>query len=350
MGSFHRTPVPGRLAPLAAAIAESDVVHILGYRDPLGTAAATLAQFSRVPYVVEPVGMHRRRIRSLGLKSAYDRVLGRRLISKAAFVVATSRLEASELAEDSVPMDRIQLRPNGVDVEDFLPLPPRGTLRGRAGVSADAPLILALGRIARGKGLLDMARALAALDGVCGVVAGPDAGDGTLYALLELRRRLGLRSRLVVIPKGLWGEEKAQAFADADVFCLPSVSENFGNAAAEAAACGLPVVLSDRCGVAEWLDPRATVVVPYGVPSALVQALEVALREPMARAGEQVAGALAQALSWRDLARRQLEIYQSLGATVDLGAPPGRTAGQAPHEPPRQGETAPSTTALKAKQ
>jgi glycosyltransferase involved in cell wall biosynthesis len=178
------------------------------------------------------------------------------------------------------------------------------------GVPAHAPLVLSLGRIAQKKGLLDLARALAALDRVWGLVAGPDAGDGTLDALLQLRDGLGLHSRLAVIPEGIWGDQKAQALADADVFCMPSASENFGNAAAEAAACGMPVVLSDRCGAAEWLDPRATVVVPYSDARALVRALEQALGEPaIAVAAREAAGALLQSLPWREVAAQQLAMY-----------------------------------------
>jgi glycosyltransferase involved in cell wall biosynthesis len=329
IGSFHGTPIPRGIGPLVTAIARANVVHVLGYRDPLGTAAASLARLRRLPYIVEPVGMHRRRLRSVSLKSVYDGVLGRRLISSAACVIATSYLEAAELAEDDVPMERIQLRPNGIDLDALRPLPLRGALRRAAGVPASAPLVLALGRIAAKKGLLDLARALAALDGVWGLVAGPDAGDGTLKALLELRERLGLGSRLVVIPAGVWGEQRAQAFADADVFCLPSATENFGNAAVEAAACGLPVVLSDRCGAAEWLDPRATLVVPYAVPRALVQALDVALRKgPQDAAARRGAAGLAQSLSWRDIAGRQLAIYRSVVVGPDGSGSMSRLAGQ----------------------
>ena len=322
MGSFHGTPIPRRVAPLAAAVAQADVVHILGYRDPLGTVAAYLARRRRLPYVVEPVGMHRRRLRSGGLKSLYDGLLGRGVIRGAACVIATSRLEATELLDGRVPAERIQLRPNGVDLEDLLPLPPRGALRRRLGIPAHVPLVLALGRIARKKGLLDLARALAALDGIRALVVGPDAADGTLEALLEIRERLGLQSRLVVIPRGMWGEEKAQAFADADLFCLPSANENFGNAAAEAAACGLPVVLSDQCGAAEWLDPRATLVVPYAAPRALARALELALlKGSLTAPAREAAAGLARSLSWQELARRQLAIYRSVVVASDRSGP-----------------------------
>ena len=53
-------------------------------------------------------------------------------------------------------------------------------------------------------------------------------------------------------------------YADADVFVLPSRYENFGMVAAEAAAAGAPIVVTDRCGVAECFADRGALVVPYG--------------------------------------------------------------------------------------
>ena len=119
---------------------------------------------------------------------------------------------------------------------------------------SDAPLVLALGRITRKKGLPDLVGAVSRLSAVYLLIAGPDSNDGTLPALR--RRSSTLNGRLHVDVRGLWDREKFEAFAEADCFALPSQTENFGNAAAEAAAVGLPVVVSDACGVAEFLDPR----------------------------------------------------------------------------------------------
>jgi glycosyltransferase involved in cell wall biosynthesis len=44
---------------------------------------------------------------------------------------------------------------------------------------------------------------------------------------------------------------------------LPSRYENFGNTAAEAIACGTPVIVSDRCGIAPLVDQRAGLVTSY---------------------------------------------------------------------------------------
>lgn len=310
---FHGTPVPARLNPLARLIRDAGVVHILGYRDPVGTAAALIAHRGRVPYVLEPSGMHRRRLRSLGLKATFDRLVGARVLRDAAVIVATSKLEATEFEEDGIPPERIRLRPNGIEIEGLLPLPARGALRRKLNFPLDAPVVLSLGRITAKKGLLDFARALVTLSGVWGIVAGPDDRDGTLNRLLSERARLGLTERLAVLPEGLWGRDRAQAFADADAFCLPSATENFGNAALEAAAVGLPVVISDACGAAEWLEPEGTRVVPYGDIELLAQALRDVLENAtVRRASEAAAPRIRDSLSWNAAASRQSQIYDEL--------------------------------------
>src|SRR6266446_9161404 len=47
----------------------------------------------------------------------------------------------------------------------------------------------------------------------------------------------------------LAGEDKRAALADADVFVLPSYSENFGVTVVEAMGAGLPVIISDQVGI-----------------------------------------------------------------------------------------------------
>ena len=62
---------------IRAAIAGADIVHVLGYRDPVGTMAASVAFRARVPYLLEPCGMMRPRVRSIAVKRAFDATIGR---------------------------------------------------------------------------------------------------------------------------------------------------------------------------------------------------------------------------------------------------------------------------------
>lgn len=311
LAHFHGTPIPRGLRILSDMVRDADVVHVIGYRDTVGTAAALAAHRRGIPYLLEPAGMHRRRLRSVRLKTVFDASIGRRLLDRAQVLIATSKLEARDLQEDGIPVDRIRVRPNGVDIDGMLPLPPRGSFRKRIGVPQESPMVLALGRIAAVKNLLGLAKAISDLPGVAAVIAGPDDRDGTLPEIRAIQKKLGLEERLKIVPTGLWGRAKAEALADADCLCLPSATENFGNVAAEAACLGIPSVVSNMCGVAEHLDPAASRVVPYGDVRTLTSALHSVLAEPSVReAARSAAPSLRERLDWDAIAVKQVAIYQ----------------------------------------
>lgn len=309
-GRFHATPVPSRFGPLRRAIRGADVVHVIGYRDPVGTAAAWQAQRRHVPYVLEPVGMVWPRMRSFALKRGFDASLGRSVMQRAAAIVVASSVEAEDLARAGVPDDRIRVRPNGVDFDGLLPLPARGAMRKRLGIPTDAPLVVTLARIGAIKGLPVMARSLKDLPGVWWLLAGPDERDGTLTAVHAALAGAGVADRAVIEPRGLWGDDKRQALADADVFCLPSEYESFGTAALEAAGAGLPVVITDRCGAKDVLDGRSFSHVRAGDPVELATAIDRHIRTPR-RPGEldDASGELRSRLSWPAVAALQEDIY-----------------------------------------
>jgi glycosyltransferase involved in cell wall biosynthesis len=121
-------------------------------------------------------------------------------------------------------------------------------------------------------------------------------GNGDPAFVARLRQeavRLGISSDI------LWtgflsGKEKWAALADADLFVLPSYSENFGVAVVEAMACGLPVVVSDQVGIHKKIaEAQAGLVVPCDVEEltqALIQLVgDVQLRALMARNGKSLA-------------------------------------------------------------
>jgi glycosyltransferase involved in cell wall biosynthesis len=265
-----------------------------------------------VPYLLEPVGMHRPRVRSVPAKRVHDAAIGRSVVTHAAAIVATSNLEAKELGADGVDPAKTHVRPNGVDVDGVLPLPSRGDFRRELDIIDDAaPLVLSLGRITRKKRLPDLVSAVARIPDVHVAIAGPPEDAGTLADLREGVARLRVEDRVHILPGGIWGDDRARLFADADAFCIPSATENFGIAAAEAAAVGLPTVVSDNCGVGEWLEPGSSRVVGVGDVAALTAALDALVHDPGAsEAARRAAPALRSALSWDRLATLQIGLYE----------------------------------------
>jgi len=288
-----------------AALPTPDVVHVFGFRDYVSTVAARWCRRHGVPYVFEPLGMFRPKLRKVLLKRALDDTLYRAVPRGAALAIAASEIERRELTA-VVPPAQIAIRPNG------FPAPPEpvlrpGPLRNRLGLDPSVPLVLSVGRIAHGKGLEQLVGAVSRLDGVQLAIVGPDDGHGLSSELLRLRHRLGSADRVHLLGPV---DSPLELYGDADVFALGSAHENFGMVAAEAAAAGTASAVTDRCGVAELLRDRGALVVPYGedpLHGALARLLaDEALREQLGRGGREVAAEL----SWSNVARLQAEIYE----------------------------------------
>lgn len=314
LGQYHANPIPRRLRPLRDVIAWADIVHVLGYREPVSAFATAISWRRGVPYLIEPFGSYGRRSRSLRMKAIYDLVARRTVVPNAAGIIATSQLEAERLVAEDIDRDRIFVRPNGLAFHSASDLSDEGAFRRRLGIPQHARLVLCISRLARTKGLQVLMRAMAQpkLREAWCVIAGPDYKDGTLPSLLELRRRLGLEARVLILEKGIWDADKWAALRDADGFCLPSPSESFGFAALEAAASGIPVVVSEGCGGREWLPPESTRVFAVGSELDLSRALDEVLAGDIAVAAANAAAEFRRRLDWDHVAQAQLEIYESV--------------------------------------
>jgi poly(glycerol-phosphate) alpha-glucosyltransferase len=79
------------------------------------------------------------------------------------------------------------------------------------------------------------------------------AGNDQLGHEQEMRSlaiKLGLENAVIFLGP-LYGDAKKKAMAGSDAFVLPSFSEGFSMAVLEAAACGLPVILTPQCNFPE---------------------------------------------------------------------------------------------------
>jgi glycosyltransferase involved in cell wall biosynthesis len=287
-----------------------DVVHVFGFRDPVTTGVATWARLRRIPYVFEPLGMFRPRLRKIALKRVLDATLYRGVAGGAAAVVVSSVRERDDVVARGVRPGRVRVRGNG------FPEPATADGAGQRaalGISKEEPLVLYAGRIAAGKGIEFLLDAIAALPAAHLVLAGPDDRHGAAERVRSAREEPGLRGRVHVL--GETAEPPYALYRAADVLCLPSAGESFGMAAAEAAASGTPVVVTDRCGVAEFFRPGEALVVPYNA-TAVADALRRVLEEP-GLAETLAAGGLAAAerTSWQRVTDRQEQIYRKLTAS-----------------------------------
>jgi glycosyltransferase involved in cell wall biosynthesis len=300
-----------------ARLQNYDVAHIFGLYDLLGPAVAGECRKRNLPYVVEPMGMFVPIVRSFWLKRVYHSLLGRAMLAGSRSIIATSDQEVAELTSAGLPRDKIVLRRNGVEAPTTLP--ERGSFRAAHGTSPDVKLILFLGRLSKKKSPDLLLQAFAMLRTSLKekrlrlVFAGPDE-SGTQMQLRQMAEQLGVAAE-VQFCGPLFGEAKWAAYRDADVFVLPSQNENFGNTAAEAAAAGTPVIVTQECGIAPLLADVAGLVVPHEA-RAICAALERVLTEPGLHA-RLAAGCqeVTSRLGWDEPARAMEALYGQLVKT-----------------------------------
>ncbi len=97
----------------------------------------------------------------------------------------------------------------------------------------------------------------------------------------------------------------------ADLFVLPSTYESFGNAAGEAVAAGVPVLLTETCGIAPVIHGRAGLAVPLGIDN-LAGGMRVML-DPVTRDQFLVKrGEVKRDLSWDERIAQTEELYREI--------------------------------------
>ncbi len=307
---------PGVAAFCRQRLGGFDLAHIYGLYDLIGPRVASACRRIARPYVVEPMGMFLPIVRSIWMKRIYHDTLGGRMLAGASRVIATAEQERQEFLEGGIADSKIVVRRNGIEMPGRFP--PSGWFRDQWKIADDAKLVLFLGRLVSKKSPDMILEAFSRWNrrgngsrGSVLVMAGPDEGDGFRPHLEGIAAQLGLNGK-VLFTGPLYGDAKWAAYRDADVFVLPSQNENFGNTAAEAVACGTPVLVTDRCGIAPMVDQRAGLVVPHdctALEAGLAQILDDPALAARLRGGCQ---GVANSLSWAEPLAQMEALYREL--------------------------------------
>lgn len=286
---------------------DCDLLHDNGLWMAHNHRLAVLAARRRIPRVVstrgmlEPWALRHKRLK----KSLAWRLYQRRDLRRAQLLHATAEGEAAHLAalQLGVPVCTI---PNGVDVPDLR--------RHEPTTGGEARTALFLGRIYPVKGLPLLIEAWSQMrpPGWRLEIAGPDEA-GHRGEVERAVARAGLDD-VVSFSGPLEGQAKHDAYARAALFVLPSHSESFGMAAAEALAHGVPVLTTTGTpwrGLAErgcgWsVAPSA---------DAIAQGLRLATAQPpeaLRVMGAQGRAWVAAEFSWEKVAADFLAAYERL--------------------------------------
>jgi glycosyltransferase involved in cell wall biosynthesis len=230
-------------------------------------AGYLLARRFRKPYGIWPHGVLAPAQREISArkKELYDGLVAKRILNQAS-VIFYSAVGEREEAHALHLRPPTAIVPHGLDVQPYVTLPLRGVFRARYLSGHTGPLVLYLSRLNAKKGLDLLSRAFTAVcrafpDARLAIVGGSDPPQFESQVRIWLQES-GIDDR-TVITGFVTDQQKREAFADADVFVLPSQAENFGFALFEAMASNLSVVVSDTLNYADEIERyQAGIIVP----------------------------------------------------------------------------------------
>ncbi len=293
-----------------------DVIHIHALFSFASVVAGAIARLRRVPYVVRPLGT----LSSYGvtqrrpwLKRLSLRLIEGPLLRGAAYVHLTSESELDEAKALGLSFSGGVI-PLGVEQSVARPAEPKG--RSVASPDDACLTLLYLSRIDRKKNIEGLLSAFAMIARERQDVTLNIAGDGPAEYVTTLKARAAALSidRRVEWLGHVEGDAKSAVLAAADIFVLPSYSENFGIAAVEAMLAGRPCILADGVGVAGEAGAAGACRVTAPEPRALAEAIAQLLDDDAERERlGQLAAAFAQReYSTETMARRLIALYASL--------------------------------------
>lgn len=258
LGRSGRIGARGYEAACRKHFSHADIVHIAGVWQPTGNVAARVARDMKVPYGISPHGAlgayawTRNRL----LKRGYYQLREKGHLSRAAWIHATAPMEAEELKQLGWT-NNVRVVPNPLDTDLWARNPDEGhAWRSRLGIGEEEFVLLSCGRLHDKKGLELLPEALAQVEGNWKWVVIGDDRNGVRAGLRARLRALGLEERAVWLD-AVPPQDVRSAYAGSDCLLMPSLHENFGNVAVEAAACGCRALVSDTVGAAPWLDEAA---------------------------------------------------------------------------------------------
>ncbi|WP_051835521.1 glycosyltransferase [Streptomyces sp. NRRL S-481] len=303
-----------------------DLVHTHLYRACVyGRLAARVAGVRAIVATEHSLGdsqMEGRRL-TAGVRGLY--LASERLGSA---TVAVSSTVADRLKRWGVPAPRIEVVPNGIDLDRFRFDPERREhTRRQLGLPEDAWVVGGVGRLTRGKRFDVLVQALSRLPDdhrLLLVGAGPEE-----QALRRTAHEAGVSDRVVFtgerpyLPDGSPGPDLPSLISAMDLFASPSAEEAFGLAAVEALASGLPVLYASCPAIEDVRPSSAGVRRVRGGPGEYARAIAEARA---AGAGPRTASDVARHYSITHCAARLTDVYAAAVSSSPSPSPLGATS------------------------
>lgn len=274
-GGFAGLISPGMMVWLIKAMANADVVHIHLARDLVTLPAAFLAKILKKPMVVQPHGMIVDSEKALA--KPLDAMMTVPVLRSAGRVLYLTENEKEHLRNLMGNIPSLEIMPNGVNV------PSERAVEQEHG-PAEKPEVTYLARLHPVKRPIFIVNAARALHSKWPLVRfaliGPDEGEGP--KIQKAIKKYSLEDQ--VTWEGPVAPNKSKKrLIESSIFALPSERESFGMSVAEAMALGVPVVVTDGCGLAPIIRKENAGIVCNKSQESFNKALERLLEQPELR-------------------------------------------------------------------
>lgn len=299
---------------LSATIGEFDIIHVTSAFLAVSTIVARLAVRLRKPFIISAYGTFMRaplRHRSIR-KFLYIAFIERWNLAHADALHFATEKERNEYGATGLPAKRTDVIFSGADPEVLKGNANPGSFRAKFKLG-EKRCVLSLARLHWIKGYNTLIPAFASVaredPNVMLVLAGYD--DGCYGS--EIERMIdaeGIGDR-VLLTGPLFKDEKAAAFIDCDLFILVSYTEAASIASIEALFFGLPVVITENCGLAKEIGAAGAGIVVPKETAAVADAIRAVLNDSQraARMKESARDFFAHELSLDRIAKKFLALY-----------------------------------------
>ncbi len=305
-----RSPMMKRWLDEQALSETIDIIHNHGMWQMNAVYPSWVARKSKIPLVVSPRGTFSEQAMQNGspIKRVFWPLIQRPALAPTSCFHATAESEYKDIRRMGF-CQPVAVIPNGIDIPEFSSKT-MGTPR----------TLLFLGRVHPIKGLDILLSAWRAVQDRFPewqlLVAGSDDGyHGPSGYLNELRKLAhDLRVHRLTFVGQVSGDNKWQSYRDADLFVLPSYSENFAMTIAEALATGTPAITTHGTPWEGLTQHRAGWWIEAKKDS-LVACLENALNhssQALSEMGLRGRSWMQEDFSWRNIAHRMAETYKWL--------------------------------------
>jgi starch synthase len=319
---------------MSGLVNETDIVHCHTWYTHL--AGCLIKQIHNVPLVVTTHSLEPQRPwkkEQLGASHNASTWIEKTAYQNADGVIAVSQsMKMSVYSLYQVPLERIRVIPNGINVDYYRPRLNPSVLASYQ-IDPHRPFILFVGRISRQKGILHLLNAIKYLAPDIRVVlcaGAPDTqeiAEEMEYKVKEAQSQAP--NKIVWLRQWIPRSDLVSIYTHASLFVCPSVYEPFGIINLEAMACGTPVVASAVGGIPEVVVHGVTgLLIPFEPaggshweprdPDQFSRDLGAAVNELLQSSEKlRIMGLKSREwveknFSWKSIARKTLKFYEDL--------------------------------------